>query len=413
MRNNYKRRTLKNTELQEIFVRYLSGEASPKEVRFLFHQFGKKENEVELKAAIRQQLESGHEVPRPIEQSWESVLEDTYQAIKVQINHKNQIEGDIKILHQIHVRRWWRYSIAAAIAMFVASSVFIFFNHKRAVTLQTQTEIVLRHDIAPGGNKAILTLSNGTSIALDSTKNGVISLQGNTKVVKQNNGLLSFNNMGSGKTTQTLYNTITTPRGGQYEVVLSDGTKVWLNAESSIHFPNEFTGNLREVRVTGEAYFEVTDNTQMPFKVLVNDMTVQVLGTHFNVMAYKDEPVAKITLLNGAVKVTDGDKDVLLNPGEQAQVNLKGQLTKVENVDLQGTIAWKNNQFWFNDDSIQTVMRELSRWYNVNVIIKGNIPQHFGGDISRNIYVSKVFQALQATSHLQYKIQDSTIIVSP
>lgn len=404
---------MKNTNLQEIFARYLSGEASPKEVRFLLQQFGKKENETELKAAIRRQLEAGHEMPEPIEKSWESVLQDTYQAIKVQISHKNQIEDDVKTLHQIHIRRWWRYSIAAAMAVLVASSVFIFFNHKKGSSVQTRTEIVQRRDIAPGGNKAILTLSNGTSIGLDSTKNGVIFLQGNTKVVKQNNGLLSFNNVGSGKATRTLYNTITTPRGGQYEVVLSDGTKVWLNAASSIRFPNEFTGNVREVRVTGEAYFEVTDNTQMPFKVLVNDMTVQVLGTHFNVMAYKDEPVAKITLLNGAVKVTDGDKNVLLNPGEQAQVNLKGQLTKVENVDLQGTIAWKNNQFWFNGDDIQTVMRELSRWYNVNVIIKGDIPQHFGGDISRNIYVSKVFEALQATSHLQYKIQDSTIIVSP
>src|SRR5690606_8932413 len=149
-------------------------------------------------------------------------------------------------------------------------------------------------DIAPGGNKAILTLANGTKITLDTTKMGIISIQGGTKIIKQNNGLLTYSKSQAGQS-QTLFNTISTPKGGQYQIVLSDGTKVWLNAASSIRFPNEFSGETREVAVTGEAYFEVTSDPIMPFNVLVNGMIIKVLGTHFNVRAYKDEPTTKIT----------------------------------------------------------------------------------------------------------------------
>ncbi len=226
---------------------------------------------------------------------------------------------------------------------------------------------------------------------------------------------MAYNKATSTSTDQQelFYNTISTPRGGQYEVVLSDGTKVWLNAQSSIRFPSAFKGNIREVEVSGEAYFEVEENSRKPFRVIANNLTVEVLGTHFNMMAYKNEPVSTVTLLEGAVKVKTGRQHMTLAPGQQAQLNGQGQLRKNEQADLQGILAWKNNQFWFNDDDIQTVMRKIERWYDIDVVIKGNIPQHFVGTIPRNINISKVFHVLQATSHIQYTIEDNKLIVSP
>lgn len=402
-------------------ARYLAGAASPREIRFLLRKFKKKETETELRAVIRRQLEAGFEERKPGNQATGQILQDTYETIKKQIDHKNEEEKNLKILP--HSRTTWlKISVAAAIALLIASSIFIFtINNKEGIKQKTVS--TSKNDIAPGGNHAILTLANGTRVILDSVQNGIVSMQGATKVLKLKNGQLAYNKqLGNDGKDNVFYNTITTPRGGQYEVILSDGTKAWLNAASSIYFSSEFRGKTREVRITGEVYFEVKENASHPFMVYFSspksddkdrEEVVEVLGTHFNIMTYKDEPVAKITLLQGAVKVKEENKEVLLKPGQQLRVNPEGRITKVENVDSDGIVAWKNNQFWFDDDNIQTVMRELSRWYNVDVVIRGNIPQHFGGYISRNINISKVLEALQATSHLQFKIQNNTIIVSP
>jgi hypothetical protein len=405
---------LENKNLKEIFERYLAGKASPEEVKQLLTRFDKEADEAGLRAVIRQQLESGHDVPEELRMAWEPVLQETYHAIKAQIDREHE-----KGIH-VHSfpakgssRIWLRYVAAASVMLLIVSAALVYLSHRtpRPIRPVAGTDI---HDIAPGSiNKATLILSNGKTIALDTLKTGMVSTQGNTKIVKQGAGMLAYNKSSKGKST-IFFNKIITPRGGQYQVELSDGTKVWLNDASSIYFPNEFTGKEREVHVTGEAYFEVTKNVDRPFKVQVNDgITIRVLGTNFNVMAYQDEAVAKITLLEGAVKIAGENKEILLKPGQQAQLSKKGDFIRLEDADLQGTIAWTNNQFWFNDDSIQTVMRQLARWYDVDVVINGNITQHFDGYISRNIYVSKVFEALQATSHLQYKIKNDTIIVSP
>ena len=400
-----------NTDLQQIFVRYLAGEASPEEVKLLFLEFDREDNEAGLRAAIRRQLEAGPDVSEDVRHTWDPVLQDIYASIKARVDHGREPENAAEVTLRIHHRRWLKYTAAATIALLVTFTFLHFFNRTNTKPLQP-IAAVTQPDIAPGGNKAILTLSNGTSISLDSLRKGFVSIQGSTKIIQPENGLLTYDRSGI-KSSEVLFNTLTTPRGGQYQVVLPDGTKVWLNDASSIYFPGEFTGKVRQVRITGEVYFEVAENAKMPFEVLVNDIAVQVLGTHFNVMAYKDEPVARVTLLQGAVKVKEGSKTILLKPGQQAQVSGDGGPIHVESVDPQGIIAWKNNQFWFNDDSIQTVMRQLSRWYDVEVIIKGDIPQHFDGNISRNISISQVLEALQATRHLQYEIQDRTIIVSP
>lgn len=404
---------MKKIDLRQAFVRYLADEASPEEIKYLIQQLGRKKSEDELKAIIRQQLGSDINPTEQTRRDWELILKDnSYKAIAAHIEERKSKEDYITNGLRPHPKTWLKLSLAAVITLLIASSIFIIFNNRREGHLHLPAKALAEHDIAPGGNKATLTLADGTKITLDSTKMGIISIQGNTKVIKQNNGLLTYNKS-QARQSQTLFNTISTPKGGQYQIVLSDGTKVWLNAASSIRFPSEFSGKSREVVVTGEAYFEVTSDPEMPFNVLVNGVTVRVLGTHFNVMAYKDEPVVKVTLLEGAIKVTEGDKSALLKPRQQLQISPTGKLITVENVNMQGIIAWKNNQFWFHDDSIQTVMRALSRWYNMKVVIEGEIPQHFGGYISRDLYVSQVVEALQATSHIQYKIQDSTIIVSP
>lgn len=405
---------MENTDLQQIFIRFLAGESTPEEVKLLSRQFGFKGNETELRKVIRQHLESDSNIPEHVRQRWAPIIQDTYSAIRKQIDSINERDNATEITPMIHRKKWLRYSAAATIAILVTATIFVFLNqkHNNKETSQQKEEVVKRHDIAPGGNKAILTLANGRKIILDSVKKGMVSKQGNTNIFKLNNGQLAYQKSDSRNST-ILFNTVTTPKGGQYQVVLSDGTKVWLNSASSIHFPNRFSTKMREVQITGEVYFEVAEDAKRPFKVLTNGLTIQVLGTHFNVMAYKDEPTLKVTLLQGAVKVIKENKKIVLSPGQQAQLNQTGRMKKVGGVDLQGVIAWKNNYFWFNDADIQAVMRQLSRWYNVDVVIKGNIPQHFEGLVSRNVNISKVFKALQATTHLQFKIQNDKVIVSP
>lgn len=404
---------MRNTDLQEIFIRFLQGKASPEEATFLIEQFAKQVDQTQLKAVIRRQLEAGGDIADSVRQAWEPALQDAYKAIRSQIAEKSQV-SDANGVEGSRFRSYrfgrWMGGAAAAVILCVAISILFFYQPNTAVS--DQATVVQPRDIAPGGNKAILTLGNGAQVILDSVATGVVSTQGNTGIVKLNNGLLAYRKSNE-RSGEVLFNTVRTPKGGEYQIELSDGTRIWLNAASSVRFPNEFTGSSRHVEITGEAYFEVSNNEKKPFSVSVNGLTVLVLGTHFNVMAYRDEPVSKVTLLEGSLKVREGDHEVLLMPGQQAQAGPDGHLKKVRQVDLQGVMAWKNDQFWFNDDSIETVMRLLSRWYNVKVAIRGHIPQHFGGYISRDIYVSKVFEALKATNYLNYEIQDSTIIVSP
>lgn len=313
-----------------------------------------------------------------------------------------------------------RFSVAAAILICAGLAVsLLYLTRSTKKPPATIASVVQRTDIAPGGNKAVLTLANGTKIILDSAKNGTISMQGNTKIVKLKSGQLAYNAPFTGSRQipadlkEELYNTITTPRGGQYQVTLPDGTKVWLNAGSSLRFPNEFAGKERKVEVTGEAYFEVAKNEQQPFAVMADGTRIDVLGTHFDVMTYKDEGVSKVILLQGAVKVRKDGDDLILKPGQQAAWKGSGQMEKMAAPDLQGIIAWTNDAFWFNDDTIETVMRKLSRWYDVDIKIEGSIPQHFAGFIPRNVSFSKVFEVLQATGHMHYKIEGNQIIVSP
>jgi ferric-dicitrate binding protein FerR (iron transport regulator) len=320
-------------------------------------------------------------------------------------------------------RRKWVYAAAALLLLFISAGVY------RLVTANSSADDkVLAHesagsvvtDLAPGGNKAVLQLADGSAIILDSAANGTLSQQGNIKIEKLDNGLLAYTMAGKQITERdaAFYNTISTPRGGQYQVTLSDGTKVWLNAASSIRFPVFFTGNERKVEITGEAYFEVARNAGRPFKVKTTLSEVEVLGTHFNVNAYEDEAAVKTTLLEGMVKVILPAKEGklsarFLQPGQQSGVTKDGQISVLNNADTEEVMAWKNGRFQFRSADIKSIFRQISRWYDVDVIYKGNVNLHFTGQLKRDEYVSKVFEKLALTGEVHFKIEGKKIIVSP
>jgi len=276
-------------------------------------------------------------------------------------------------------------------------------------------------DILPGSNKAILTLANGSKIILNDAGNGKIARQQNIVIDKAKNGQLIYDVDGSFKTDRqpkvaaiVAMNTLTTPRGGQYEVVLPDGTKVWLNAASSLRYPTSFPGNERQVELTGEAYFEVAKNAAQPFFVKTTNQTVEVLGTHFNINSYSDEISTKTTLLEGSITVTNtsGMPLVKLKPRQQAIGTLKGMKVNTD-ADTEEAMAWKNGKFMFKNTDLPAIMRLLSRWYDVDVEYQGTIAEkHYRGQISRNVPVSQVFEILK-TSGVNFTISGRTIIVKP
>ncbi len=273
-------------------------------------------------------------------------------------------------------------------------------------------------DLMPGGNKAILMLANGSKIVLDNAKHGKIAEQQNVSISKTQSGQIVYSNNGNAPATDQIasaaivFNSIITPRGGQYEVVLPDGTKVWLNAASSLKYPTVFSGADRRVELTGEAYFEVAKNAGKPFFVKSATQTVEVLGTHFNVNSYYDEKAVRTTLLEGSVKVNSSAGKLLakLTPGEQA-VNSAVAINVIHDADVDEAVAWKNGKFMFHDADLQTIMRQLSRWYDVDVEYQGQVPvKHYLGRISRNVPVSQVFLILK-TSGLNFTINGRKIIV--
>jgi len=309
------------------------------------------------------------------------------------------------------IRKILPYAAAAALIAFAVTGLIYFFQ-PAAPGAQPLSEGV-PYQVMPGGNKAILTLADGSRITLDSTGNGAIASQGNVQVIKLDSGQLAYNAAREGVDGEIRYNTLATPRGGQFRIILPDGSKVWLNAASSLRFPTAFTGKERDVQLTGEAYFEIAQNPGQPFKVNVKGMMVQVLGTHFNIMAYDDEMNIQTTLLEGAVKVNKGTQAVQLKPGQQAQLNAKGSMSVNENVDVEGVVAWKNGYFHFNHESLEGVMRQVGRWYDAEITYEGAIPEReFGGKIGRGSNIKDVLTILEL-SNVHFRIEGKKIIVTP
>lgn len=307
-------------------------------------------------------------------------------------------------------KMWWA---AAAVLLVVGAGAYFLFNpaSRDKVAKAKPLSIPLHNDVAPGGDKAILTLADGSRVVLDSAGNGDIIRQGNVNVIKLN-GKLSYNAAG-GEATEVLYNTITTPRGGQYRLVLADGSSVWLNAASSLRFPTAFTGKERTVELTGEGYFEVAHDASKPFHVSANEMDVEVLGTHFNINSYSDEDAVKTTLLEGSVKVRKNGKEQLLKPGQQAVITAGSpDIILKSGVDMDHVVSWKNGLFHFDSDPLPVVMRQLSRWYDVDVHYADAIPGgHYTGAIRRQAKLSEVLKMLELVGGVHFLIEGREIVV--
>ena len=320
----------------------------------------------------------------------------------------------IALESKVRKMKWFRLTAAAAVLIALAAGSYIYFTPAAKEAIATITIQPKQTDIAPpSGNKAVLTLSNGTKIEIDSIGNGMIALQGNVRIIKQSNGEITY---AGSAAKEVSYNTLNVPRGSKaLGLTLSDGSQVWLNVGSSLTYPTAFTGKQRKVKISGEAYFEVSHNAKMPFIVQHDDVTVSVLGTHFNVNTYEDETAERITLLEGSVRVNKNMVSQLLKPGQQAAIiNRINDIKVLDNVNMDEVMAWKNGKFKFGENTdIEPIMRQISRWYNVDIEYKGRVSQRFWGSISKDVNISRVLKILEATGGVKFKVEGNKIVVMP
>jgi len=304
-----------------------------------------------------------------------------------------------------HKRLWPRIAAAASIVIIMATGLF-YFQYRKS----RQPVDVVHQDIRPGGNKAYLTLADGKKISLTDAANGAIASQAGITITKTADGKLIYSVEHNEHTgTRTVYNTIETPKGGQYRVQLPDGTEVWLNSQSSLRYPASFEAlDERLVELSGEGYFQVAKDRAHPFIVQSSGHIVKVLGTHFNVNSYVDEPAAKTTLLEGLVQLNGR---VMLKPGEQATMPASGRIS-ISQVDVDEAVAWKNGKFIFADENIESIMRKLERWYDVEVSYEGTPPtETFTASIGRFDNISKILDKLSYTNNVHFKIEGRRIMV--
>jgi transmembrane sensor len=305
---------------------------------------------------------------------------------------------------------WFKLSSIAAAAVILLVSGLVFFNKINTSADLNNTSKLLA-DVTPGQNKATLILGDGTKINLDQSKKGILANQAGYEVVKLADGQIQYKIIAQPNAAEVVYNTIVTPNAGQYQIVLPDGTKVWLNAASSLKYPSAFVKNTRNVELEGEGYFEVAKNAKMPFVVKTHGQEIEVLGTHFNINSYRNEPSIKTTLLEGSVKVHVKNQNFALKPGELAQTDLKyhTQISKTNAIDA---IAWKEGFFKFKRSDIYQVMRDVARWYDLKIIYDGDIKSApISGKIYRNVNLDEILETISYLG-LEFKIQGRELTIS-
>jgi ferric-dicitrate binding protein FerR (iron transport regulator) len=409
-----------NTDrIQYLFRRYTQKTCTREELQELFVCIAQPEN----RALLEQMMDSEYDVLQPLaaanETDWEYIFQQVTQTK----------EGTVFPLDNKNRFRWARVAAAAVVVLALGIGGYWFFNRLAKNNVAKSPGPVQQPigDVQPGGNKAVLTLADGSVITLDSAHNGLLAKQGATTVLKSNNGVAYAPSTGGGRgeAGEAVYNMLATPRGGQYQLVLPDGSKVWLNAASSIRYPVAFAGNERRVELTGEAYFEIEkvvdgSGAKMPFIVSMLPSAggagaeVEVLGTHFNVNAYSDEPAMATTLLEGKVKVSSmvNGQWSMLKPGQQAAIH-HSQLTIHDNIDLEQAVAWKNGLTAFKSADIKSIMRQVARWYNVEVMYEGVTPQRsFTGGISRDAKLSELLHLLEV-SKVHFRLEGDKLTVMP
>jgi transmembrane sensor len=295
---------------------------------------------------------------------------------------------------------------AAAVLITMITGAWLWFRH----SAPPGSAQLSHNDIAPGGNKAVLTLGDGSTITLDSAHNGKLAIQGNTRVIK-GDGRLIYR---PGRNGSIVYNSVTTPRGGQYQLILADGSKVWLNSASSLRYPTAFTTTTRTVELSGEGYFEVAKNSKNPFIVKIKDVSVKVLGTHFDIMAYPDEAALNTTLIEGAVTVTNGAQTRTLAPGQQALVGPGNSAISVQPADIDKAIAWTTGFFKFDHSDLHSIMREISRWYDIEIAYEtSDNNETYGGRIRRDLNLSVLIKFLEANGIHHFRIEGKRLVVLP
>lgn len=415
-----------NNRIPVLIMKHLKGMLSEEERKELEEWL----NESELNQVLFDELTDQQKVKSKLNRFQSIRKDDIWNKTLKMINHEEDDQENVAIRRIVP---WYRIAAIASVLLLVSITSYFLLTNKGEETSFQSVETQIIQDIEPGGDRAFLTLADGTVIPLDSIKRE-ISLMGGMTVRKTDEGKLVYevasSNLRSGEDLK--YNQISTPRGGQYQIVLSDGTRVWLNSASSLKYPIQFDGNSRIVELTGEAYFEVNSqkgaaNRSIPFLVKTSKQTIEVLGTHFNINSYEDEEAVKTTLLEGKVAVSINsdnlessnrmDKSVfndriILKPNEQSILGESG--FKVVEVNGEDFVAWKEGYFSFQRADLKTVMHQLSRWYDVDIVYTGEIPKEtFTGKIYRNMSISKVLEVL-AFAGVNFKIEgidNSTLII--
>lgn len=340
-----------------------------------------------------------------------AITEKILQKIK-RLNENNHLSEHPMVVSKRTFVRSWQWAAAVLFAMLLSGGAWWLLQKKEVKNNLISQQTM---DVLPGKNGAVLKLSDGSELVLDSLAEGVVTVQHGTRVTL-NHGQLVYDAKGH-TSGEVIYNTMSTPKGRQFQLVLPDGTKVWLNAASSITYPASFSGKSRDVKITGEAYFEVAKMKEMPFMVKIADKgSVKVLGTHFNINAYDEEKVIKTTLLEGSVEASTlrgniVDKQIILKPGQQAKIGSGGNLELQEDVNTDQVMAWKNGLFNFDNAGLEEIMRQLSRWYDIEVVYEKDIPHmSFGGEISRNISLSGLLSGLERVG-VHFRIEEGRRLV--
>lgn len=376
---------MEESKLKELLERYRAGESTPEDMAFLESWYLSHNQDSNYLMKDEERIED-------VDSVWALIQPDQVSLKKINL--------------------WYRVAAAAVILIFFSIGGYFFVDHKNQVQINT----IVKKDILPGANKATLTLADGKKIILGDAITGQLANQAGVTVAKTPKGELVYTVRAVNKKAlrPSQFNELETSRGEQYQVVLPDGSHVWLNAASSLKYPVAFGGKERVVELTGEAYFEVAHNRAMPFKVKTQVQEVEVLGTHFNVNAYTDEKATSTTLMEGSVKVTSvaDHKNTIIKPGQESVIN--GFEIRVREVDTDEAIAWKNGYFLFNNENLGSIMRKISRWYNVDVEYEKGAPisKVFSGTVSKYKNVSEVIRTLELTNEVHFKIDNNKIIVS-
>ena len=392
---------MEKEDFHKLLDKYMSGQASLEEEQRLLNFYGSfKDTDVQTDQEENTQL--GDKI---------------FYRINEQIN---PAEDSSPSFYVYYIKQ---FSVAAMILMAISIALYFYSNRKLTEAPAEQfAEINTHNDILPGNNKAILILADGSRISLDDAERGLLASQGNTAITKTSNGEIVYEKNPAAKKKNVpvrfAINTIQTPKGGKYQVRLPDGSKVWLNSASTLSYPTAFTGKERIVKLKGEAYFEIAPNKAVPFRVESDNQIVEVLGTHFNVNSYDNEDFTKTTLIEGSVKVilntksNISGKTRLLKPGEQSSINSSKSDIKIENVDTEKAIAWKNGYFKFKNTPIQEIMREVERWYDVELIYEGNMPtDEFTGFVSNDVNISAVLKILEQSGGVKFTVKGKKLKV--